>query len=93
MLVKALAFNGRYLAVSEFNPDEVLSVIEAEAVTGLFATPTHLDAIVAAMSRTQASLASLQHVTFAGATMPDAVLAAVNAKLPGEKATSTARPR
>lgn len=85
VLVKALAFNGRYVAVSEFNPDEVLPVIEAEAVTGLFATPTHLDAIVAAMGRTQASLASLQHVTFAGATMPDAVLAAVNAKLPGEK--------
>jgi acyl-CoA synthetase (AMP-forming)/AMP-acid ligase II len=85
VLVKALAFNGRYVVVPEFKPDEVLSVIESEQVTGLFVTPTHLDAMLAAMGRTQASLASLQHVTFAGATMPDPVLEQVNLKMPGEK--------
>jgi len=85
VLVQALAFNGRYIVVPEFNPVEVLSIIETEQVTGLFVTPTHLDALLAAMGRTQASLASLQHVTFAGATMPDPLLKQVNEKLPGEK--------
>lgn len=85
VLVKALAFNGRYVVVPEFKPDEVLSVIDAEQVTGLFVTPTHLDAMLSAMGRTQSRLASLRHVTFAGATMPDAVLRQVNEKMPGEK--------
>jgi acyl-CoA synthetase (AMP-forming)/AMP-acid ligase II len=85
VLVKALAFNGRYVVVAEFKPDEVLALIEAEQVTGLFVTPTHLDAMLAAMGRTRASLASLQHVTFAGATMPDPVLRQVNERMPGEK--------
>jgi len=85
VLVMALAFSGRYIVLGEFKPDEVLSIIESEQVSGLFATPTHFYAIMAAMSHHVAKLDSLQHVTFAGATMPDSVLKEVNLKLPGEK--------
>lgn len=85
VLIQALAFNGRYVVVPDFKPEEALALIEAEAITGLFATPTHLDAMLAAMDRTKANLTSIEHVTFAGATMPDAVLTRINEKFPGEK--------
>jgi acyl-CoA synthetase (AMP-forming)/AMP-acid ligase II len=85
VLVMALAFNGTYVVVGEFEPVKVLHWIDEHQVTGIFATPTHLDALVAAQKQVGARLSSVQHVTFAGATMPDSVLAQVRRHLPGEK--------
>ena len=84
VLVMALAFNGTYYVVSEFAPRSVLDTIGAHGITGLFATPTHLDALVAA-TRPDDDLRSLAQVTFAGATMPDRLLARINHHLPGHK--------
>lgn len=81
----ALAQNGTYYVVSEFIPAKVLRIIEEYRITGLFATPTHLDALVSAEVAERRDLGSLENVTFAGATMPDSVLARVKAHLPGRK--------
>lgn len=87
VLVAALAFDGTYIVVEEFRPVDALKLVEQEQVTSLFATPTHLNALAAAASQAGSSvqLQSLRHVTFAGATMPDAVLENVYRFLPGEK--------
>jgi acyl-CoA synthetase (AMP-forming)/AMP-acid ligase II len=81
----ALALNGSYYVVGEFNPAEALALIESRGITGLFGTPTHLDALVAASKSQPYDLSSLENLAFAGATMPDSVLRRVNEHLPGRK--------
>nr|A5JTM6.1 RecName: Full=4-chlorobenzoate--CoA ligase; Short=4-CBA:CoA ligase [Pseudomonas sp. CBS3]pir/B42560/ 4-chlorobenzoate-CoA ligase (EC 6.2.1.-) - Pseudomonas sp. (strain CBS-3) [Pseudomonas sp.]ABQ44579.1 4-CBA:CoA ligase [Pseudomonas sp. CBS3] len=85
VLVAAMAFDGTYVVVEEFDAGNVLKLIERERVTAMFATPTHLDALTTAVEQAGARLESLEHVTFAGATMPDTVLERVNRFIPGEK--------
>lgn len=85
VFILALALNGRYYVVSDFKPEETLALIEFHRITSLFGTPTHLDALVAAVQATPRDLSSLQNLTFAGATMPDPVLNRVNEHLPGRK--------
>ncbi len=85
VLVATLALNGRYVVIGEFKPAETLALIDSEAVSGMFVTPTHLHALLSDPQFAASRLTSLRHVTFAGATMPDALLARVNAQLPGEK--------
>lgn len=87
VLVSALALDGTYVVVEEFRPVDALQLVQQEQVTSLFATPTHLDALASAAAQAGSSLKldSLRHITFAGATMPDAVLEAVHQYLPGEK--------
>jgi len=85
VLVATLALNGRYVIVGEFKPSETLALIDSEEVTGMFVTPTHLHALLADAHFSDARLTSLQHITFAGATMPDALLNRINSQLPGEK--------
>nr|ABI15621.1 4-chlorobenzoyl-CoA ligase [consortium cosmid clone pGZ1] len=85
VFVLALALNGRYYVVRDFKPAETAELIEAHRITGLFGTPTHLDALIGSILATPRDLSSLETVTFAGATMPDPVLDRVNAHLPGRK--------
>jgi acyl-coenzyme A synthetase/AMP-(fatty) acid ligase len=60
----------------EFLPPTALKQIKDKRLTGLFVTPTHLDALLSA-SRSKEDFSSLEIVTFAGSLMPDRVLAKV----------------
>jgi 2-furoate---CoA ligase len=84
VFVLALAFNGVYFLFREFEPRNVLTAIARHRLTSLFATPTHLDALTAAM-RAPDDLSSLDLVVFAGATVPDRVLHRLSHALPGQK--------
>ncbi|MGD9923353.1 MAG: AMP-binding protein [Pseudorhodoplanes sp.] len=76
VFLMALAFNGTFYLFREFVPADVLKSIKQNRLTGLFATPTHLDALTQAIAEAD-DVSSLEIVIFAGAMMPDQVLAKV----------------
>jgi 2-furoate---CoA ligase len=84
VFVLALAFNGVYFLFREFEPRNVLAAIARHRLTSVFATPTHLDALTAALLA-EDDLSSLDRVVFAGAVIPDAVLDRIRRMLPGRK--------
>ena len=64
----------------DFVPPIVLKQIADSQITGLFVTPTHLDALIGA-SESDSDFSSLEIVSFAGALMPDPLLAKVRTRL------------
>jgi 2-furoate---CoA ligase len=83
VFVLALAFNGVYFLSRAFEPRNALTAIARHRLTSLFVTPTHLDALTAALEP-QDDLSSLDVVIFAGAITPQGVLNRL-AALPGRK--------
>jgi 2-furoate---CoA ligase len=83
VFVLALAFNGVYFLSRAFEPRSVLTGIARHRLTSLFVTPTHLDALIAALEPRD-DLSSLEVVIFAGAIAPQGVLNRL-AALPGRK--------
>jgi 2-furoate---CoA ligase len=84
VFVLALAFNGIYFLFREFEPRTVLAAMAHHRLTSVFATPTHLDALTAAL-RPEDNLSSLDLVVFAGAIVPSSVLTRFSQRLPGRK--------
>lgn len=78
----SLAFNGTLYLMRDFVPANVIAKLSDERLTSLFVTPTHLHALASA-GATRDDLASLQIVTFAGAPMPNRVLARVRELIAG----------
>ncbi len=82
VFLKSLSLNGTLYLMREFVPANVIKKIVEHRLTGIFVTPTHLDALVGA-GATRADLSSLEIVVFAGALMPDRVLARVRELVSG----------
>lgn len=80
----SLAFNGTYFSVRDFDPRRVIGHLQRHRVTTLFATPTHLDALLSEL-RPDDDTSSLELVAFAGSPMPGTVLNKVHTSLPGRK--------
>lgn len=78
----SLAFNGTLYLMRDFVPGNVIAKIRDERLTSLFVTPTHLHALASA-GATAGDLSSLDIVTFAGAPMPERVLARVRELIAG----------
>jgi 2-furoate---CoA ligase len=84
VFVLALALNGIYFLFRDFEPRTVLAAIARHRLTSMFVTPTHLDALTAAIGPHD-DLSSLDLVVFAGAIMPETVLSRISRALPGRK--------
>ncbi|MFO3797926.1 MAG: AMP-binding protein, partial [Anaerolineales bacterium] len=78
VFLMALAFNGTFYLFREFVPAEILKHIKRYRLSGLFVTPTHLDALTRSIMHKD-DVSSIEIVVFAGALMPDQVLARVRA--------------
>jgi acyl-CoA synthetase (AMP-forming)/AMP-acid ligase II len=70
VFLTTLAFNGTYFVCSAFEPGAALAAIERNAITYLFATPTHLHALLNAPGFAPARVASVETLMYAGAAMP-----------------------
>jgi acyl-CoA synthetase (AMP-forming)/AMP-acid ligase II len=76
VFLKSLSLNGTLYLMREFVPPKVIQTIVEHRLSSIFVTPTHLDALIGA-GASKSDLSSLQIVVFAGALMPDRVLAKV----------------
>jgi 2-furoate---CoA ligase len=73
LLVSAL-LNGRYVAVPEYGPEEVLRLIAAERVENLFLVPTMFHDMLRHERFGRHDLGSLSRVGYAGMTMTPALI-------------------
>lgn len=74
VLIATLALNGTYYAVPAFDPQAAVDAISERGITYLFATPTHLHAMLSAPDFDARKVASIETLVYAGAAMPGAVL-------------------
>jgi acyl-CoA synthetase (AMP-forming)/AMP-acid ligase II len=74
VFLATLAFNGTYHMCSAFEPSTAIAAIERHKITYLFATPTHLHALLASPEFQPDRVASVRTLMYAGAAMPPALL-------------------
>jgi len=75
-----LAAGGRLIVAPEFNPAEVLRLIEAERVAHIFLAPVMINALLQAPQIEGADLWSLKSVAYGASPISEAVLAAATAR-------------
>jgi 2-furoate---CoA ligase len=76
VFLMSIAFNGTLYLMRDFVPSVVLKQIKDNQITSLFVTPTHLDALLG-VSESRGDFSTLEVVSFAGALIPDPLLARV----------------
>jgi acyl-CoA synthetase (AMP-forming)/AMP-acid ligase II len=69
VFLAALALDGSYYVVPAFDPVAVLDIVESEAITSIFASPTHYHALLEAPNFSAHKVRSLELVLYGGASM------------------------
>jgi 2-furoate---CoA ligase len=74
VFLTALALNGTYYPLAEFQPARALQLIQDAQIDYLFGSPTHFHALLSHPASQEMDLSSLKHVLYAGAPMPTPLL-------------------
>lgn len=69
VLLTALAFNGTYYPVADFQPARVLDLIQREQIRYIFGSPTHFQALLNTPEFASAKVSSVDIAMYAGAPM------------------------
>ncbi|MBT6429438.1 MAG: AMP-binding protein, partial [Rhodospirillaceae bacterium] len=78
----ALAYNGTYYIMSQFDPAKAVEAIAAHEITFIFTVPTFFAGMVQAPNYDPAKMASLDLVLFGGASIPPALLERLDQEWP-----------
>ena len=87
-LLAALALDGTYYLCSAFDPVKAVDSVEANGITLLFGSPTHLHGILSAPNFSAAKMRSVQNVIYAGAAMPGPLCDRVAKEFSGARFTN-----
>jgi acyl-CoA synthetase (AMP-forming)/AMP-acid ligase II len=78
----ALAYNGTYYIMSQFDPARAVDMIAEHKITFLFTVPTFFAGMVAVPNYDPAKMASLELILFGGASIPPALLERLDKEWP-----------
>ncbi len=78
----ALAYNGTYYIMSQFDPAKAVEMIAEHEISFLFTVPTFFTGMVQAPNYEPAKMASLELVLFGGASIPPAMLERLDKEWP-----------
>nr|MCS5604041.1 AMP-binding protein [Alphaproteobacteria bacterium] len=78
----ALAYNGTYYIMSQFDPARAVDMIAEHEITFLFTVPTFFAGMLQAPNYNPVKMASLELVLFGGATIPPPLLEQIDQEWP-----------
>lgn len=78
----ALAYNGTYYILSQFDPARAVDMIAEHEITFLFTVPTFFAGMLQAPNYNPVKMASLELVLFGGATIPPPLLEQIDQEWP-----------
>ena len=78
----ALAYNGTYFIMSQFDPARAVDMIAEDKITFLFTVPTFFAGMVQAPNYNPAKMTSLELVLFGGASIPPQLLEQIDKEWP-----------
>jgi acyl-CoA synthetase (AMP-forming)/AMP-acid ligase II len=85
--VAQLLLGGRHVILPAFEPDAVILAVREHEVTDALLVPTMIQFLVSRLRETGQELPSLRHLIYAGSPIPEALLSATEAALPGIRLT------